>query len=196
MFGGAESGAGHPGHTMCTSEQVAPNTIRSTSKSGKWQWDWTFHDTHATLEMVKTDPAQPYWFLYEGTPGGIFDPPNQYFGTNLGGPRKDQLDYYAGNKAFDNWHWAYFGHQLVDRVLYIAQQKTDTHSDNFSYLGNTKDGISSPDGMVVFGFGRADGAKPLLTGANTFYLGFWEKPVRTGKDHQKLARHIRQLIKP
>ncbi len=193
VFGSDDSGAGHPGHEMCESKLVDERTIRTTSRSGKWQWEWTFFKDYAKVEVLKTDPEQPYWFLYEGTPGGEFDPSRQFYGTNAGGPRRDQLDYYAGNKAFENWQWAYFGHEAVERVLFVVQEEADELSDTFSYLGNTGAGITSPDGMVVFGFGRADGAKPLLRKAHTFYVGFVEYGGKMGKVHRKVDQRVRKL---
>lgn len=195
VFGSDDSGAGHPGHEMCESELVNDRTIRTTSKSGKWQWVWTFYEDYAEVEVLKADPEHPYWFLYEGTPGGAFDPSRQFYGTSTGGPHRNQLDYYNGNKAFGNWQWAYFGHEAVERVLFVAQQEKDELSDTFSYLGNTEAGIASPDGMVVFGFGRAEGAKPLLRKAHTFYVGFVEYGGKMEKVHRKVRRRVRTFKK-
>lgn len=193
VFGSDDSGAGHPGHEMCESKLVDERTIRTTSRSGKWQWEWTFFKDYAKVEVLKTDPEHPYWFLYEGTPGGAFDPSRQFYGTSAGGSHRDQPDYYAGDKTFGNWQWAYFGHEAVERVLFVVQEEADELSDTFSYLGNTEAGISSPDGMVVFGFGRAEGAKPLLRKAHTFYLGFVEYGRKMGKVHRKVDQRVRKL---
>lgn len=181
VFGSEDSGAGHPGHERCRSEQISDRSIRTTSKSGRWQWEWTFHDDYAEVTMLKTDPDHPYWFLYEGTPGGSFDPANQFWGTNNGGPTTETPDYYNGTRVFDSWQWAYFGHQDAAQVLVLAQQQEDDLSDSYSYLGNTEAGIRSPDGMVVFGFGRAEGAKPLLHEKHTFYVGLLDKSGEMGQ---------------
>lgn len=194
VFGSDDGGAGHPGHDQCISGKIGENAILTTSKSGKWQWKWTFFETYAKVEMLKVDPAYAYWFLYEGKPGGKFDPPNQYFGTNLSGPHNEQLDYYKGNKRFEQWQWAYFGHQDVDQVMFIAQEIPDEHSDTFSYLGNTKSGINAPDGMVVFGFGRASGAKPLMRTPNTFYVGFIQGKIKNKKNHKEIGRIIGNIF--
>jgi len=194
VYGSDDSGAGHPGHEQCDSRLDGENAILTTSNSGQWKWRWQFFEDYATLTVLKTDPDHPYWFLYEGTPGGIFDPPRQFFGTDLGGPRPEQLDFYGGKKAFEQWQWAYFGHRNVERLLFIAQHQQDQHSDTFSYLGNTPDGINAPDGMVVFGFGRSDGAKPLLTQPNTFTLGFLEQGVSNPADHRKVERRIKAFM--
>ena len=190
VYGSDDSGAGHPGHAQCSSRLEGENAILTTSNSGRWQWRWQFFEDHATVTVLKTDPDHPYWFLYEGIPGGTFGPSRQYFGTDTGGPRPEQLDYYRNDKAFEHWQWAYFGHRDVNRILFIAQHQPDEHSDTFSYLGNTSAGIEAPDGMVVFGFGRAEGTQPLLNQPNSFTLGFIEQKVTTPKEHRQVQRKI------
>jgi len=170
VFRSADSGAGHPGHDQCRSEVQGDMAIVSRSLSGKWQWRWTFYPDHAKIEMLKTDPEHPYWFLYEGTPGGQFDPDHAYFGTDTGGPWDSTWDYYAGEELYGLWQSAYFGHDSATYELHITQQEPDSLPDTFGYLGNTEAGLSSPDGMVVFGFGRAKGAQPLMTGRNVFVV--------------------------
>lgn len=195
VFRSADAGAGHPGHDQCSSEQVDSETIRTTTKSGKWQWTWQFFDHYAELRIQRVDPEHAYWFLYEGTPGGAFEPDQQYFGTDRGGPSTEQLDHYAGEHLFDQLWWAYFGHRESDRVLYVAQVRADEHSDTFSYLGNSADGIRSADGMVVFGFGRAEGAQPLMNNPNTFVLGFYERQISDAKAHRKFAKSISRRLR-
>lgn len=190
VFKSDMGGAGHPGHDRCSSIKINDYTIESRSENGLWQWKWGFFDDFARLEIVQTDPNHAYWFLYEGVPGGKWEPSRQYFGTNIEGPIADSLDFYQGNKNFGNWEWAYFGHQKVDRVLFIKQEESDNLSDIFSYLGNSENGIHSFDGMVVFGFGRAEGAKPLMQDQNIFYLGFIEQKVTSKEDHEKIYPQI------
>ncbi len=193
VHGSAESGAGHPGHDQCMSSVVNSNTIMVTSLSQLWQWRWTFYPDYAIVQMLKTDPDHPYWFLYEGVPGGKFDPPNQYFGSDKGGPISTIFDYYHGDKYFDSFRWAYFGHRQIDRVLYVVQDAEDQLSDTFSYLGNSEMGIRSQDGMVVFGFGRAEGAKPLIKIRHSFRIGFLEGKITSKADHEVVAQKLNSL---
>lgn len=189
-----DGGAGHPGHDMVRSEKLGENRIRSVSTSGRWQWTWHFFDDRARLEIERVDPDHAYWFLYEGAPGGVFEPSRQYFGTDSGGPRSDLPDYYAGNALRGTWRWAYFGHQEANHVLFVAQQEPDELADTFGYLGNTTAGLNAPDGMVVFGFGRREGAVPLLTRPHTFYVGLVPMRVRNPQAHERLASDIRRLM--
>jgi hypothetical protein len=167
----------------------------TTSKSGKWQWTWTFYPQYAELLIDKVDQKQAYWFLYEGIPGGKYRPQYQYWGTDRGGPNRSIPDYYFGNAEFGNWQWIYFGNESVNRVFYILHKNNDDLTDTFSYLGSTEEGVISPDGMVVFGFGRGDDAQPLLTRAGqTFVLGFWEGMVQNTDTHQRFAAKMEELI--
>lgn len=194
VFGGEAGGAGHPGHDQCESERLDASRIRSVCADGRWQWTWTFLADHARLDIEQADPNHRYWFLYEGTPGGVYEPQRHYFGTDHGGPLREQPDFYAGDKRFDTWQWAYFGHDAVDRVLFVAQHPADTLSDTFSYLGNTPAGVRAPDGMVVFGFGREDGAVPLLSGRHRFVVGLHHRAVPDAGAHDILADKIQHLL--
>src|SRR5687768_13388095 len=40
VFRFEDGGAGHPGFDQCISVKVDNQTIRTKSKSGKWQWSW------------------------------------------------------------------------------------------------------------------------------------------------------------
>lgn len=194
VHGSPDGGAGHPGHNSCTSKVINENEIITESKSGKWRWKWRFFDDHASVEMLNVDPGHAYWFLYEGVPGGKFDPDHQYFGTNASEmPTEKKWDFHKGDKLVSNFNWAYFGHDKVNRIIYLKQLDADNASDTFSYLGNSEMGAESNDGMVVFGFGRADGAKPLLTDLNTFYLGVMEQAIRNRSDHNLIRKHLEGL---
>ncbi|MEM7657459.1 MAG: hypothetical protein AAF399_15100 [Bacteroidota bacterium] len=193
VFRSEEGGAGHPGHDQCTSRQAGKRSIVSTSLSDTWQWRWTFTETHAEWEVLQVAPDHPYWFLYEGPVGGSFQPALSYFGTNLGGPDSAQYDYYRGQSIYGQWQWAYLGRTDQERVLFLQQMEPDTLTDSFGYLGNTEAGIESPDGMVVFGFGRKENAEALFTQPQRFRVGFWEQAVSNEQDHKQLKKYLRKL---
>ncbi|MEM9723253.1 MAG: hypothetical protein AAGA10_28550 [Bacteroidota bacterium] len=194
VFRSEDSGAGHPGHDQCQSKIIGDTAILTTSLSERWQWKWTFHPSHAELEVLRVDPHHPYWFLYEGTPGGVFDPQHQYIGTDIGGPWDTAWDYYAGDILYGQWRFVYLGHKQVDRVLFISQQDPDTLTDTFSYLGNSEKGNQAPNGMVVLGLGRAEGAKPLMQKPNVFTLGFIERKVENVEAHDSLKQQLKVLL--
>lgn len=196
VFKSEDGGAGHPGHKKCYSFLVNENTILTISKSGKWQWRWIFYENYATISIEKVDHEHKYWFLYEGPIAGEFKPEHQYWGTNLGGPRREINDFYKGNKIFANWLWAYFGDDRVKQILFIAMEKPDRQIDVLGFLGNSTKGIASEDGMVVFGFGRQGNAQPQLTDPhNTFYIGFLKRKVKSQGGHESVAKDIANIVK-
>jgi len=197
VFRSEDGGAGHPGFRKCISERISPNRIRSTSKSGRWQWTWTFEPDLATLTIDRVDSSHAYWFLYEGPVGGRFKPKEQYWGTDREGPLRSMPDHYAGSTVYGYWRWFYAGDDNLNRILLIAHLDQDRLPDTFSYLGNTPDGIHAPDGMVVFGFGRIENAIPLMREQKqTFCIGFFEKKIQTAEDHLELEKKINKLMQP
>jgi hypothetical protein len=174
VFQGKDNGCGHPGFDHCISETILPNQIRTQSKSGLWEWYWTFSQEGAFIEITRTDSARNYWFLYEGTPAGSFEPGQQFWGNNVDGYRTDAPPIGSDDIVRGNWEWAYFGHQDVKRCFFVIQLTPDQSTDYFSYMGSSPEGNNSPDGMVVFGFGR-DGATPLMSGPKQFFIGFVEQ---------------------
>jgi hypothetical protein len=191
-----DAGVGHPGFNRCESVIVGSDAIRTISKSRVWQWTWRFTAAHAELTIERADADQPWWFLYEGPPAGRFLPREQYWGTDLGGPRRETPNHASRESIQGNWRWAYFGDTGVARVLFVAQLGRDAITDTFSYMGNTPAGINSPDGMVVFGFGRV-GALPLMKGAGgKFVVGFIEQAVPEAAAHARVARDINAQLPP
>lgn len=196
VFRGDDGGAGHPGFDQCISEKVDDRTIRSTSKSGKWQWSWTFFDDHAQLTVEKADPDRGYWFLYEGPVGGSFNPYNKYWGTDQGGPRFETPSLNKGENIVGNWEWVYFGDKDIDRSFYFAQKPTDNSNDFFAYMGNSSDGNDAPDGMIVFGFGRDKGTESLLKGSGiSLIIGFLDRKIASDDDHLWATQKINNALK-
>jgi hypothetical protein len=188
VFKSADGGAGHPGFDLCATERVGADTLRTVSKNGRWQWSWRFTATHARLSVERVDPAQPYWFLYEGPVGGRWSPATHYFGTDLGGPRRETPA--IKSQLFGQWRWAYFGDDAAPRVLWVAQVQPDERPDTLWYLGNTDGGaLASPDGMIVFGFGRGkDGAQ--FREPREFVIGFHEARIADAAAHAALRSAI------
>ncbi len=189
VFKSDDGGAGHPGHEKCVS-LLEGDKIVSESKSGKWKWCWEFFADYATLEILKTDENQPYWFLYEGTPGGKYSPEDYWFGTSVSGIETQLPDFWKGQITTGNFNWMYAGSLTCDRTFYMLQLTPDDKTDMVSFLGNTKEGVESPDGMTVFGFGRDDKGNPLLTGNHQFVVGFYPEKVSQKKQHQRFSKYI------
>ena len=192
VYLGDDGGCGHPGFDQCISVLEGNNTIRSRSKSGKWEWTWTFYEDHAVWEVVKTDTARNYWFLYEGPVGGSFEPGKSFWGNNEKGPGHDTPSHMDGEGISGNWDWAYFGRDDRNSVLFVMHDTPDNQADYFSYMGNSSAGIQSPDGMVVFGFGRNSGNNPLLNGNHRFIIGLQNPCPHGERRHAFLSKRIQR----
>lgn len=130
--------------------------ILSETRDEAWGVTWDIYPNRATMTLFKKG-EEPYWILYEGTPGGKFE----------------LTDYWvdSSNRVFDDmealqgpgnpWHgdlpgpeWVYFGDADLERVLYLVQTPDNESIDEFWHFGD--------GGMTVFGFGRGP-----LTGDGT-----------------------------
>lgn len=190
-----DGGAGHPGFDKCISKITGNNSIQTESKSGKWQWSWTFFDDHAQLTIEKIDTTRTYWFLYEGAIAGSWNPATKYWGTDLGGPRFETPSLNKGENIVGKWQWVYFGDKEINRIFYLTQNPKDTLNDFVSFMGDTKEGNASPDGMIVFGFSRDKGTKALenKTGI-TYTIGFLDRKITSDSDHEWVGKQINEII--
>ena len=180
---------GHPGHTGVQSRQTSGNVITSVTDDGDWEWTWSFFDDGAELEVIRAPADKKYWFLYEGTQGGRFDPARSFWGTERHGRRRDTPDCHTASEFHDHWKATYFGFDSVGRVFYAAMHCDEAPLNLMSYMGSTKDSLTSPDGMTVFGFGRGVGPVSLLKGPARFSIGFLETT-----DHATIERHFERLL--
>lgn len=193
VFGGDDNGIGHPGFDKCMSFMEGLNRIRVRSMNGKWEFLYVFHPKHAELQIIKTPEFnRNYWFLYEGVPGGEYNPEKTYWGTNTG-LKTTKPDFYKGEEEYSNWDWVFLGNENSDRVIYFVQKGKDNVTETFGFLGNSSKGINSENGMVVFGFGRGKEATPLINGNNIFYFGFYHNPVDE-KAFPKFQRYIQKTF--
>ena len=190
VYKGDNNGAGHPGHDQCKS-WIEGNKIITETKNGKWKWSWSFFDNYAVMDIVKTDPNRKYWFLYEGTPGGKFAPETYYYGTNLEGPKNNQLNYYEHEVEEGIFRWIYSGTSFTDNVFYILQMQEDKHADVIAYLGaNSEKGLNSKDGMNIYAFGRDKHTHPKLSTPQKFVIGFYPHQIINKEQHQTFSEYI------
>ncbi len=181
VFVGPDKGAGHPGFDQCNSKRVGENRIVAESNSGHWKWQWTFHEDYAEFEMLDAG-GSPWWFLYEGPPGGNYAPNQNYWGTDTIPLSRDIPA--NKNQRFGKWQTLFVGRDGNQQVLAIHQLQGDDHADTIWFLGSENGGaVNSSDGMIVVGFGRGPGTKPLLRGAgNKFRVGFVPVAKETRQD--------------
>lgn len=100
---------------------------------------WLFTPQYAQLTLLRI--PTPYWFLYEGTPGGALDEDEGYI------VRSNGVKTPAGTRWDDilDPGWLYFGSTKSRQVLCFSQQEVERKTS--SYWPMEKN-------MTVFGFGR------------------------------------------
>jgi hypothetical protein len=118
----------------------------SETEDEKWGCIWNVYPTYASMTLFKKG-EDPYWILYEGTPGGEFTTGDFY--VTSAGEKVDIIPFTIKNM----WHgdlpdpeWVYFGDAVQNRVLYFIHHEYSPVMDEFWHFGD--------GGMTVFGFGR------------------------------------------
>lgn len=136
---------GHPGYSgekgsVSRILERGPNRVSVVSEAsdGRWGWRWDFLPDYARFTMLKTD--RPYWFLYEGTPGGTLDLKNGYMVLSSG-VKRPFSEHWA--EDLPEPEWLYFA--AGRRSFFLAKHEDDSALDQYWPM----DG-----GMTVFGFGR------------------------------------------
>lgn len=138
---------GHPGHhgdagAVSRLTETTPGHVRIVSerRDGKWVCQWDFYPTHATMTLLKA--GGPYWFLYEGTPGGRLDVAGGYLVASDGVRRSLGAKWSDAGSTAD---WVYFGDRASRNVLYLARKRQDQAPWQYWPMDGQ---------MTVFGFGR------------------------------------------
>jgi hypothetical protein len=156
----------HPGGEECISRVLAAGPVRATvfseSGDGNWACRWDVFPNHARMTVLKAD--HPYWFLYEGTPGGRLDEDSDYCvrsdGTQTAANERWTGDLCAEGETAE---WLYFGDEKMDRVLYLIHHSDDGEVDSYWPMNRE---------MTVFGFGRNGLNKYLTQVPDQFTIGF------------------------
>jgi hypothetical protein len=138
---------GHPGYSGergCNSRILGQGPLRvsilSERRDGKAALRWDIFPHHARMTMLRA--AEPYWFLYEGTPHGKLDLEHGYLALSSG-ERRRLTDAWA--HALPAPEWLYFANEKSPRVLYLVNHQNDAALDQYWPMDGN---------MTVFGFGR------------------------------------------
>lgn len=167
------------GQTKCETTPLAGGplavSLLSQTADGKWATRWDIFKRHARCTVLKADG--PYWFLYEGTPGGKLD----LDGNDIvfrDGQQSSATDRWQGRSH----EWVAFGDRKASRSLLLVHQTADEHEDSYWPMqGN----------MTVFGFGRSGLNKFMTDAPNVFWVSL-EDTVDGGQ----LAEIAQQLREP
>lgn len=149
----ADGGYFHPGRTTAAttvlSQGPLKGTFKSVSDNNAWEVRWEVFPSYARMTVVKAG-ATNYWFLYEGTPGGVLQ------------PAVDTLTRSDGDTilASGTWtedipgeEWVYVSDPALERSIFLIHHQLDEYVDGYFLL----------DSMTVFGFGRS-GSSRFLNG--------------------------------
>ncbi len=144
-------------------------SIMTETEDKLWRAKWDIYPDYATMTLLQKGP-EPYWILYEGTPGGEFNLEDYWVWSD--GTREVLKPY--GQKSQWTGHlpspkWVYFGDHQLDRVLYYIHHEDYPYEDVFWHSGE--------GGMTVFGFGRGptqENWQQLASAPAHLTLGFAE----------------------
>ena len=166
-----DGGFFHPGRNSVTTTLLRDGPLKATFRAvskpdGAWEVLWDVFPDYARMTVVKQGTAN-YWWLYEGTPGGVLE------------PAVDRLTRSDGSsiKASQTWttdiagdEWIYVTDPNVGangRSLYLIHHQNDSKVDGYA-----------PDGgnsMTIFGFGRSANQRLLNTLPQQFTFGFTDE---------------------
>lgn len=145
--------------------------IRSETLKGDAVCDWDFFPDHATLTLAKI-PGDKYWFVYEGTPGGVLDA-TEDFVVRPGGKQTPLTEPWK-----EVVPWVAFGAKESPYRLLLLNHQSGSPVDSYvswPYKAAPDEPLNQ---MTVFGFGRPDWQDPRqhtppLTGLPArFTIGF------------------------
>jgi hypothetical protein len=138
---------GHPGYTGDQGAEsrvlaAGPLVVRilSERRDKKWLVQWDIFPGFARMTLLRHE--KPYWFLYEGTPGGALDE-KEGFQVLSTGLRRSLGESWAADMP--DPEWIYFGGAKAKRVLYLVNHQRDGAPDQYWPMDGN---------MTVFGFGR------------------------------------------
>ena len=115
-------------------------TVESETSDGRWKGRWEFYPSYAQFTVLATD--HDYWFLYEGTPGGLLEEDSDFV------MRSDGVSSLLSSEwaiDLEGDEWVYFADPNLERSLFLANHSDDTSIDSYRPLAGL---------MTVFGFGR------------------------------------------
>jgi hypothetical protein len=169
---GYPEGYCHPGKTVSSSRIVSRGPIKvaiaSESNDGKMKCRWDIFPDYARLTILKM--RTPYWFLYEGTPGGKLEISSDICvkPTETGGLRTADSLKWDGDivNIYGPGEWLYFADPNVNRSLFLIHHEDDEAIDSYWPMNEE---------MTVFGFGRKGLNKFMRTVPAQFTIGLCDE---------------------
>jgi hypothetical protein len=183
---GHPEGYCHPGSTVSDSKMVSDGPIKvsivSESNDRKMRCVWDVFPTYARLTVLKM--RTPFWFLYEGTPGGKLDEDSDYCirPGSANGNRTPAKAKWDGDisAAGHSGEWVCFGDG--NRAIYLVHHEDDEAIDSYWPMQGQ---------MTVFGFGRKNLGKFMEKVPTHFTIGLCE-----GSGFAEFAEVVNSAYKP
>jgi hypothetical protein len=157
----SDGGYFHPGNTGVVSSILSKGPLKvviySETADKAWQTLWEIYPEYARLTVLKA--ATYYWFLYEGTPGGILETTSDFIVRPDGTMTLAETSW----KGDLSPEWLFFSDPTSGRSLYFAHHQDDAIVDSYRPMN---------DEMTVFGFGRDLSSRFLSQTPSHFTMGF------------------------
>lgn len=173
-----DGGYFHPGRNTASTTVLSDGPLKASFKSissgGAWEVRWDVFPTYARMTLARKGTTN-FWWLYEGTPGGLLE---------LSVDRLTRSDG-SSIKASGTWttdipgdEWLYVtdpNSGANGRSLYLIHHQTDTKVDGYSADTNGR--------MTIFGFGRSGNARSLNSLPQQFTFGLTDETTLAGVGH-------------
>jgi hypothetical protein len=175
-YHGTPNGNFHPGDAEgFTTSVVSSGPLVATISGANSQNSITYQFYPSFVKATVNEEVTPYYFLYEGTPGGSFNPNDTWAtsdgttGTLANDMPETTSDGNGGTGEIigagtNDGEWAYFDSASAGKFIYYAHDSGTPEIDSYFDLD---------DNMTVFGFGRSrisgEGGNALLTTAPESY---------------------------
>ncbi len=170
---------GNPSTTTLATQGPVRSTLTSISEDDKWELRWDIYPAYAQLNVVRRDPTETYWFLYEGTPGGAIDLASDY-SVRPDGTRLPLGTAWTGDLPGEEW--VYVEDSALDRSIFVIQHQPDANTDSYWQLNGD---------MTVLGFGRLNLNTYLSAAPNVFTVG-----LADGADFATMEQAIESAYRP
>jgi uncharacterized repeat protein (TIGR02543 family) len=169
-------GGFHPGATNATSLVIYDGPVRKRIRSTiiesnviTWETLWDIFPGYARQTVLKAN--HNFWFLYEGTPGGVIDANDHWTrpvpsgGNPTTTTRIDSTNTsYQLSADLAGDEWAFFSQgdprTGATRSLFLINHQDDNYTDWYRFQNDNSSGPLS-GAMTVFGFGR-NNANPQI----------------------------------
>lgn len=154
----------HPGRNSVTTTVLSDGPLKvsfkSISNGGDWEVRWDVFPAYARMTVVKKGPSN-FWWLYEGTPGGVLEPGVDRL-TRSNGDSILASGTWSSDISGDEW--IFVTDPNVGRSLYLIHHQEDSKVDGYTADGTNK--------MTIFGFGRSGSQRLLSDLPQQFTFGF------------------------